>query len=155
MNKTNAVRILESHKIPHRTFIYEVDEDDLSGTTVAHKISADEEQVFKTLVTRNDKNEIFVFCIPVNCELNLKKAASAAGNKWIEMIKLNELFPLTGYIRGGCSPIGMKKNYPVIIEETAQLCEKIYISAGVRGTQIEISPFDLREIINAKFEDVI
>lgn len=155
MNKTNAVRILESQKIPHKTFTYEVDENDLSGTSVAHKINVNEELVFKTLVTRNDKNEIHIFCIPVNQELNLKKAAVASRSKKIEMIKFNELLPLTGYIRGGCSPIGMKKNYPVIIEETAQLCEKIVISAGIRGMQIQLSPYDLAGVINASFEDVI
>jgi Cys-tRNA(Pro)/Cys-tRNA(Cys) deacylase len=155
MSKTNAVRILESLKVPHNTFEYEVDENDLSGVSVAHKISIDEEKVYKTLVTRNDRNEIFVFCIPVNQELNLKKAAIAAKSKKIEMIKLTELLPLTGYVRGGCSPIGMKKNYPVIIEETAQLLDKIYVSAGMRGIQIEISPIDLSNIIDAKFEDLI
>jgi Cys-tRNA(Pro)/Cys-tRNA(Cys) deacylase len=155
VNKTNAIRILEAQKIPHKTFAYEVDENDLSGTSVALKINANEELVFKTLVTRNDKNEIFVFCIPVNQELNLKKAAVASHSKKIEMIKLIELLPLTGYRRGGCSPIGMKKNYPVIIEETAQLSEKILISAGVRGMQIQLSPIDLARIIYASFEDVI
>ena len=155
MPKTNAVRILESLNIPHRTVEYEVDENDLSGISVAYKIKVDEELVFKTLVTRNDKNEIFVFCIPVNQELNLKKAATGSGCKKIEMIKLNELLPLTGYIRGGCSPIGMKKNYPVFIEETSQLNEKIYISAGIRGMQIEISPMDLLKVVDAKFRDVI
>lgn len=155
MSKTNAVRILESLKVPYNTFEYEVDENDLSGVSVAHKISIDEEKVYKTLVTRNDRNEIFVFCIPVNQELNLKKAAIAAKSKKIEMIKLTELLPLTGYVRGGCSPIGMKKNYPVIIEETAQLLDKIYVSAGMRGIQIEISPIDLSNLIDAKFEDLI
>ena len=155
MNKTNAVRILEAHKIPHETIEYKVDEKDLSGTYVALKIGADEELVYKTLVTRNEKNEIYVFCIPVNLELDLKKAASATGSKKIEMIRLNELLPLTGYIRGGCSPIGMKKDYPVIIEETAQLNEFIYISAGIRGMQIQIAPSDLAKITGGYFEDVI
>ena len=155
MSKTNAVRILESQNIPFKTLEYEVDENDLSGTSVARKITVEEDFVFKTLVARNEKNQVFVFCIPVNQELNLKKAASASRNKKIEMVKLNELLPLTGYIRGGCSPIGMKKAYPVFIEETAQILEKIYISAGIRGMQIEISPFTLAEIINADFADVI
>lgn len=155
MLKTNAVRILESLNVPHKTVEYEVDENDLSGTAVANKINADSETVYKTLVTRNDKKEIFVFCIPVNQELNLKKAAVACGSKNIEMIKMNELLPLTGYIRGGCSPIGMKKNYPVYIEETAQLMDKFYISAGIRGVQIEISPIDFSKVIKAKFVDVI
>jgi Cys-tRNA(Pro)/Cys-tRNA(Cys) deacylase len=155
MKKTNAVRILESQKIQYKTFEYEVDENDLSGKSVAHKIGTDEDRIFKTLVTRDDKNEIFVFCVPVSQELNLKKAASTAGSKKIEMIKQNELLPLSGYVRGGCSPIGMKKNYPVFIEETAQIMEKIYISAGIRGIQIEISPLDLALITSANFADVI
>lgn len=155
MAKTNAVRILESLNIPYKTFEYEVDENDLSGVSVAHKINTNVETVYKTLVTRNDKNEIFVFCIPVNEELNLKKAAAACGSKKIEMVKMNELFPLTGYIRGGCSPIGMKKNYPIFIEETSQLLDKINISAGIRGMQIEISPLDLSNIVHAEFADVI
>ncbi len=155
MPKTNAVRILESLKISYKTAEYEVDENDLSGSSVANKINVNEELVYKTLVTRNDKNEIFVFCIPVNQELNLKKAAAACGSKKIEMIKMNELLPLTGYIRGGCSPIGMKKNYPVFIEETAQLLDKFYISAGIRGMQIEISPIDLTKVVQAGFADLI
>ncbi len=155
MNKTNAVRILEARRVPHKTFTYDVDENDLSGISVAHKINASEETVFKTLVARNDQNSIFVFCIPVNQELNLKKAAVASRSKKIEMIKLNELLPLTGYVRGGCSPIGMKKNYPVIIEETAQILEMIYISAGIRGMQVMIAPQILAEITNAFFADVI
>ncbi len=155
MPKTNAVRILESLNISHKTLEYEVDEDDLSGVSVANKINADEEKVYKTLVTRNEKNEIAVFCLPVSQELNLKKAAVAFGCKKIEMIKLNELLPITGYIRGGCSPIGMKKSFPVVIEETSQLYDKIYISAGIRGMQIEISPADLAKVVNAEFGDII
>ncbi len=155
MAKTNAVRILEANKISHTIHNYEVNESDLSGTTVAHKIGAEEETVFKTLVANGDKTGTIVFCIPVTVELNLKKAASAGGNKKIEMVKVKDLFPLTGYIRGGCSPIGMKKDYPVYVEETAQLLEKIYISAGIRGMQICISPFDLKEIIKAAFADLI
>ncbi len=155
MNKTNAVRIVEAHQIPFETFEYEVNEDDLSGASVARKINADEDSVFKTLVTRNDKNSILVFCIPVNQELNMKKAAAASESKKIEMIKQTELLPLTGYMRGGCSPIGMKKEYPVFIEETAQILGNIYISAGIRGMQIRISPLDLANLVKAKFADVI
>ena len=155
MKKTNAVRILESQKIPYKTFEYEVDESDVSGKSVSRKIGADEDRIFKTLVTRDDKNNILVYCVPVSQELNLKKAASAAGSKKIEMIKQNELLPLTGYVRGGCSPIGMRKNYPVFIEETAQIMEKVFISAGIRGLQVEIAASDLALITNAKFADVI
>lgn len=155
MNKTNAVRIIEARKIPFETFEYDVNEDDLSGISVARKINADEDSVFKTLVTRNEKNQINIFCVPVNQELNLKKAASASGSKKIEMIKATELLPITGYVRGGCSPIGMKKEYPVFIEETAQIMENIYISAGIRGMQVRISPSNLAAVVNAIFVDVI
>ena len=155
MPKTNAIRILESKNIPHTTHTYEVDEDDLSGTTVANKIDAKQETVFKTLVATGDKNGINVFCIPVTEELNLKKAAAVSENKSIEMVKVKDLFNLTGYIRGGCSPIGMKKNYPAYIEETAQLFEKIYVSAGIRGMQVCLSPEDLKNAINAVFADLL
>ncbi len=155
MSKTNPVRILEFKNIVHSIHTYSIDEEDLSGTTVAKKIGAKEETVFKTLVANGDKNGVNVFCIPVTEELNLKKAAAVSGNKKIEMVKVKELFNLTGYVRGGCSPIGMKKEYPVFIEETAQLFEKIYISAGVRGMQIKLAPGDLKEIINSEFADLI
>lgn len=155
MSKTNAVRILESKKIEHTLHTYEVDENDLSGTTVAYKIGVKEETVFKTLVASGDKNGINVFCIPVTVELDLKKAAAASGNKKLELVKVKELFSLTGYIRGGCSPVGMKKDYPVFLEETSQLFDKIYISAGIRGMQIRLSPEDLRKLTNAKFADLI
>ncbi len=155
MSKTNAVRILESKKINHSIHEYEVNEEELDAISVARKVNAAPESVFKTLVARNDKNEILVFCIPGNAELNLKKAAAASESKKIEMIKVKELLPLTGYIRGGCSPIGMKKLFPIFIDETAQLFDEIYVSAGVRGMQIKISPFDLKEIIEAEFTDLI
>jgi Cys-tRNA(Pro)/Cys-tRNA(Cys) deacylase len=155
MSKTNAVRILEAKNIPHSLHTYEVNEDDLSGIAVANKINADPDSVFKTLVTEGDKNGLNVFCIPVTAELNLKKAAAASGNKKIEMIKVKDLHPLTGYIRGGCSPIGMKKSFPTFIEETAQMFEKIYVSAGVRGMQVCINPVDLDKIVGARFVDLL
>ncbi len=154
MSKTNAIRIIESHKILFNTVSYEVDENDLSGETVAKKINADPESVFKTLVCIGDKSGHIVFCIPVTQELNLKKAATASGNKKVEMIKLKDLLPLTGYIRGGCSPVGMKKLFPTYIDETAQLFQDIYVSAGVRGTQIKINPEDLKNIVNGIFTDL-
>ena len=107
------------------------------------------------MVAEGDKNGINVFCVPVTEELNLKKAASASGNKKIEMVKVKDLFDLTGYIRGGCSPIGMKKNYPVYMEETAQLFEAVYVSAGTRGMQVKISPIDLAEVTGLTFTDLI
>lgn len=152
--KTNAVRILESKNIPHTTIEYEFNEEEIDAVSVAHKINVEPETVFKTLAARNEKNELLIFIIPGNFELNLKKAASASGSKKIEMIKVKELLPLTGYIRGGCSPIGMKKLYPTFIDETAQLCEKVFVSAGIRGMQINISPFDLASIIGAQFSDL-
>lgn len=155
MNKTNAIRILESHKIKFETVFYEVDENDLSGESVAHKVGVDPETVFKTLVCIGDKNGHAVFCIPVTQELNLKKAAQVSGNKKVEMIKLKELFPLTGYVRGGCSPIGMKKLFPTYIDETAQLFDTIFVSAGVRGIQVKINPDDLLNIISASYADLI
>ncbi|OGU34611.1 MAG: aminoacyl-tRNA deacylase [Ignavibacteria bacterium GWB2_35_6b] len=155
MSKTNAVRILEAAKIAHQTFEYEVNEDELDAVSVADKINAEHEQVFKTLIARNDKNENFVFCIPGNCELDLKKAAKASSNKKIEMIKVKEILPLTGYIRGGCSPIGMKKLFPTFIDETAQLFDEIYVSAGMRGMQVKLSPVDLKNLITAWFADLI
>lgn len=155
MNKTNAIRILESHNISFDVREYEVDENDLSGETVAEKIGANHEEVFKTLVAKGDKAGYCVFCIPVNFELNLKKASKASNNKSVELIKVKELFPLTGYVRGGCSPIGMKKLFPTYIDETAQLFDRIYISAGVRGMQIHINPEDLKNLIEAEFADLI
>jgi Cys-tRNA(Pro)/Cys-tRNA(Cys) deacylase len=155
MSKTNAIRILESHKIKFETVSYEVDENDLSGITVANKINAEPDSVFKTLVGVGDKTGYVVFCIPVTQELNLKKAAAASGNKKVEMIKLKDLFPLTGYVRGGCSPIGMKKLFPTYIDETAQLFEMIFVSAGARGMQIKINPGDLYKMVDGYYADLI
>lgn len=154
MSKTNAIRILELKGIAHAAESYEFSEDEIDAVSVARKIGAEVESVFKTLVTRGDKNGINIFCIPADAELSLKKAAFVSGNKSIEMIKMKELLPLTGYIRGGCSPIGMKKEYPTYIDETAQLFEQIYVSAGVRGMQVKLAPDDLRELIGASFADI-
>ena len=153
MPKTNAIRILETNKIPHTTHYYKVDED-LSGITVATKIGANPDSVFKTLVAVGDKKNITVFCVPVTSKLNLKKAASVSSNKKIEMLKMKDLLPTTGYVRGGCSPIGMKKKFPTYIDETSQLFEKIYVSAGVRGTQVCITTSDLQNITEAIFADI-
>jgi Cys-tRNA(Pro)/Cys-tRNA(Cys) deacylase len=153
--KTNAVRLLEANNIHHSTVTYEVDESDLTGITVANKIGVEPEKVFKTLVTRGDKTGINVFCIPVTGELILKKAAVACGDKKIEMIKEKELLPLTGYIKGGCSPIGMKKHFPTFIDETAQLFDEISVSAGIRGMQILIKPADLLRITKGDFAELI
>ena len=128
--KTNAVRLVQQAGIPCREAFYEFDEQDLSGGHAAQAIGMPEEQVFKTLVARGEKTDINVFCIPVCCELDLKKAAKAAGDKNMELVAVKELLGLTGYIRGGCSPVGMKKHYPTFIDETCTLWDEIAVSAG-------------------------
>ena len=152
--KTNAVRLLTQAGIPLETFTYEVDESDLSGVHIASVLGIDADQVFKTLVSRGDKTGIVVFCIPVAMELDLKKCAQVSGNKKVEMIHVKELLGLTGYIRGGCSPVGMKKAYPTFIDETATLYDEIYVSAGMRGQQMKLSPTALAEYVGARFADV-
>ena len=143
MTKTNALRLLTQAGVPYRTASYEYDESDLSGSKAARAIGMPEEQVFKTLVARGEKRGILVFCIPVCCTLDLKKAAKAAGDKKVELVHMNELLPLTGYIRGGCSPVGMKKAYPTFIDETAQLYDEIAVYAGARGQQVILPPQEL------------
>lgn len=154
MSKTNAVRILESMKIDFDTVEYQSNDDEIDAISVANKINADPEIVFKTLVSVGDKSGPCVFVIPGNFELNLKKAAFVSGNKKVELIKLKELQPLTGYIRGGCSPIGMKKLFPTYIDETALLNDYIYCSAGIRGMQLKIKPGDLCEVVEGNFADI-
>lgn len=153
--KTNAVRLVEQAKIPCREAFYEYDESDLSGLHAAKAISFPAEQVFKTLVARGPKTGIHVFCIPVCCELDLKKAAKTAADKNMELISVKELLPLTGYIRGGCSPVGMKKLYPTHIDETAQLWDEIAVSAGERGHQMILPPESLAMLVRAEFVDII
>lgn len=155
MNKTNAMRLLEQAGIKFEIKEYEVDENDLSGVSVAKKTGLDPDSVFKTLVAKGEKNGIAVFCIPVTCELDLKKAAKAVGEKKIDMVHVKELLPLTGYIRGGCSPVGMKKQYPTFIDETAVLFDLIAVSAGVRGAQIVIDPDDLAGFVRAEMLDIV
>lgn len=154
MNKTNAMRLLEQAGIEFETKEYDVDENDLSGESVAKKVGLDPDSVFKTLVARGDKKGIAVFCIPVTGELDLKKAAKATGDKKIEMVHVKELLGLTGYIRGGCSPVGMKKAYPTFIDETSILFDKIAVSAGVRGAQIILAPEKLKDYVNAEIIDL-
>lgn len=155
MIKTNAMRLLTTAKIPFETVEYQVDEDDLSGVHTAEMLGTDPDCMFKTLVCRDDKGGYFVFCIPVAYELDLKKCAAAAGVKRVEMIHVKELLPLTGYIRGGCSPIGMKKKFPILIDETATLYDRIYVSAGQRGCQLYLSPTDLAGYVDAQFADLL
>ena len=153
--KTNAVRLVEQAGIPCREAFYEFDEKDLSGMHAAQAIGMDPEQVFKTLVARGERTGINVFCIPVCCELDLKKAAKAAGDKNMELVAVKDLLNLTGYIRGGCSPVGMKKKYPTVFDETCQLWEEIAVSAGARGHQMIVPPEELAELVGAKLMDII
>ena len=153
--KTNAVRIVEKSGIPCWEVFYEYSEDDLRGEHAADAIGFPREQVFKTLVARGPKTGIHVFCIPVCCELDLKKAAGVAGDKNMELIPVKELLPLTGYIRGGCSPVGMKKKFPTYIDEVCTLCEEIAVSAGERGHQMILSPDALIQLTNAVTADII
>ena len=154
MTKTNAVRLVELAGIACRTAEYDYCEQDLSGLHAAQAIGMPPEQVFKTLVAQNPKHEHFVFIIPAVTELDLKKAAHASGQKSIEMIPQKELFPLTGYIHGGCSPIGMKKLFPTYLDETAILFDFICVSGGKVGTNVGVNPEKLAEMIPAKFADL-
>ena len=154
-SKTNAVRLVQQAGISCRESFYEYDEKDLSGIHAAHAIGLPEEQVFKTLVAKGAKNGILVFCIPVCCELDLKKAAKVAGDKSIEMLHVKDLLATTGYIRGGCSPVGMKKKYPTFVDEVCMLFEEIAVSAGERGHQMILPPDGLVRLVDAKLVDII
>lgn len=153
--KTNAVRLVEQAGIPIREDFYEFDEKDLSGMHAAEAMHMNPEQVFKTLVARGEKTGINVFCIPVCCELDLKKAARAAGDKNMELIAVKELLGLTGYIRGGCSPVGMKKHFPTFMDETCILWDEIALSAGERGHQMIVPPEQISEFVQATLIDII
>ena len=143
INKTNAARLLDKARIAYELVPYKVDENNLAVEHVAHELGENIEQVFKTLVLRGDRTGIFVCVVPGHTEVNLKSAAKLSDNKSAEMIAMKELLPTTGYIRGGCSPIGMKKPFPIYIHHTCMDFDCIYISAGVRGLQIKIAPQDL------------
>ena len=147
--KTNAARILDKGKITYSLIPYEVDEDDLSAVHVAGQLNEPIEKVFKTLVLKGDKIGYFVCIIPGAEEVDLKKAATISGNKNCEMIPMKELLPITGYIRGACSPIGMKKHFPTYIHDTCLKYEHIYVSAGKRGLQLLVSPKDLIQVIKS------
>lgn len=148
--KTNAVRILELAGVRFELREYEVDETDLSAGTVARKVGMPVEQVFKTLVARGDKSGVLLAVVPGDRQLDLKALAKESGNKSVAVVSLKEVLPLTGYIRGGVTAIGAKKDYPVYVDETAQLYDRISISAGVRGTQVLLSPGDYIQLIKAK-----
>ena len=150
VSKTNAARLLDAASISYELIPYEVDEEHLEAAHVASQLGQNIEQVFKTLVLRGDRNGLFVCVIPGNFEVDPKLAARISGNKKAEMIHVKELLPETGYIRGGCSPIGMKKPLPTFIHESALLYDSIFVSAGVRGLQLKISPSDLFKITGAE-----
>ena len=154
-SKTNAVRLVQQAGIPCREEFYEFDENDLNGNHAAAAIGFPPEQVFKTLVARGAKLGILVFCIPVCCELDLKKAAKAAGDKSVELLPVKELLATTGYIRGGCSPVGMKKKYPTFFDEVCLLFDQIAVSAGERGHQMILPPEDLIRLVDGKLVDII
>lgn len=155
MTKTNVMRLLDAAGIEYEPVEYEVDENDLSGSHAADMLGVDHDSMYKTLVMKGDKTGYLVCCIPVDEELDLKKAAKASGDKKVELIHMKDLLALTGYVRGGCSPIGMKKKFPTYIEETAVLYDKIFISAGMRGVQVSLNPEKLAEYIEARLIPLI
>ncbi len=155
MTKTNAARILDKLDIKYDLLAYEVDESDLSAISVADKLGQNIDQVFKTLVLQGDRSGIFVCIIPGADELDLKKTAQISGNKSVEMVPVKEILNMTGYIRGGCSPICMKKNYPTFIDESCILFDFIFVSAGIRGLQLKLAPGDLIKATSAKTCDLL
>ena len=153
--KTNAMRILDAKKIEYNMHTYEVDDNHIDGISVAQKLNQDENMVFKTLVAQGASKNFYVFVIPVAESLDMKKAAKAAGEKNVEMIHVKDINKETGYIRGVCSPVGMKKKYPTFVHESGQGLEVIIVSGGKIGFQIELNPEDLQKIINFKYADII
>jgi len=155
MGKTNALRRLDGLGIPYRVAEYEVDEEDLSGLAVARKIGLPPDQVFKTLVLVGDRTGPVVACLPVSCELDTKALAAVSGNRAVDLLPVRDLLPVTGYLRGGCSPIGMKKPYPSFLEEEAVLFGEISVSAGVRGRQILLAPEDLLRAMDGRLAALV
>ncbi len=155
MTKTNAMRMLDKAKIPYRALEYKVDDNDLSGTTIAKSVGLGCDMVFKTLVAKGDKTGPLVMCIPVDKEIDLKKAASVSGNKKIEMVHVKDLLALTGYIRGGCSPVGMKKKFPTFFEESCLGLDEMTISAGIKGCQLLLNREDLVSFVEAKVVNLV
>ena len=153
-DKTNCMRVLESKKIPYTPHLYEADPS-LSGEEIARILGEEPDQVFKTLVTVGRPQRYYVFVIPVSCELNLKKAAAAVGEKSVSMIPQRDLLPLTGYVHGGCSPIGMKKRFPSYIHQSAESLDRIFVSAGRVGCQAELSPAGLIRVAELKTADLV
>ncbi|MDD6809417.1 MAG: Cys-tRNA(Pro) deacylase [Bacteroidales bacterium] len=155
LEKTNAARLLDAAGIAYELVPYEVDENDLAAAHIAQQLGEPLEQVFKTLVLKGDRSSYFVCVLPGGEELDLKKAAKVSGNKSCDLIPMKELLPVTGYIRGGCSPVGMKKAFPTYFEESAQLSDYIYVSAGVRGLQFKIAPDALTGYVGAVYADLV
>ena len=151
--KTNALRELDAAKLPYRARFFEADGTQ-TGVEIARMLGLDEERVFKTLVLRGDRTGVLICVVPGDAEVDLKAAARASGNKSVEMLHMKDLLPTTGYIRGGCSPIGMKKSFPTYIHSTCRLYDSIYVSAGVRGLQIRIAPDDLIRTTDASVVDL-
>ena len=155
INKTNAARLLDRAKIKYELVPYVVDENDLAATHIADQLNEDIKQVFKTLVRKGDKSGYFVCVVPGDAEVDLKKAAKVSGNKKVDLIPMKELLPTTGYIRGGCSPIGMKKAFPTFFHSTCLDFDYIYVSAGVRGLQLKVSPAELVKYVRGATENII
>ena len=155
LQKTNAARLLDQKKIAYELIPYEVDENDLGAQHIADQLGEDINQVFKTLVLKGERTGYFVCVVPGNCEVDLKKAAKAAGDKKCDLIPMKELLPITGYIRGGCSPIGMKKHFPTFFHQTCLDFDHIYVSAGQRGLQFRIAPKDLITVSQATVVDLV
>ena len=157
--KTNVMRILEQKKVPYTAHTYEESESPLGdreyGLHIAQTLGRPVDCVYKTLVARGASKQLYVFCIPVAESLDLKKAAKSVGEKSIELIAVKELLGLTGYVRGGCSPVGMKKQYPTVFHSAVEDCAKVFVSAGRIGAQIEVEPKALLQLINAKTADII
>ena len=159
--KTNVMRVLEQKKVPYAAHAYAPEDMDpaevaaLSGEEIALRLGEPVERVFKTLVTRGKSGGYYVFVVPVASELDLKKAAKAAGEKAVAMIPQKELLPLTGYVHGGCSPVGMKKQFPTFVQETAKDYETFYVSAGKVGVQVELAAADLAKVVRLQFADVV
>jgi Cys-tRNA(Pro)/Cys-tRNA(Cys) deacylase len=153
--KTNALRILESLGIPHEVATHPVAEEHTDAVEAAGLLGVSPDILFKTLVARGGPDDIFVFCIPGNADLDLKKAARVTGARKVELVALKDLTPLTGYVRGGCSPIGMKKRFPTWVDEIASTLEKIYVNAGARGMQVLLAPEDLIRAAGARYGDIV
>ena len=154
MTKTNAMRQLDAAKIKYTPCTYEVDENDLSGTHIADCIGLPYEQVFKTIVTRSDKGALFVFCIPCHKEIDLKRAAQVTRSKKLDTVPVKELLGLTGYVRGGCSPVGMKKKFPTYFDASAENLAELTVSAGIKGIQILVSREDIVRFTGATLADI-